>query len=345
MKNTPFSTVPFPARYVVVPPDGAPRRASFYLAAEEFLARTAPLGQNYFFTWQVGPTVVMGRHQHMASEVVVDFCRAEGIDVCRRRSGGGCIFADGGNIMSSLITAGGSVETLFAAFSEGVAGVLRRAGAPVELSGRNDVVLSGGGKVCGGAFYHLPGRSIVHATMLYDADLRLMAGALRPDEGKLRARGVKSVRSRVALLKEVLPSGCGVAELRRALRDTLCSGPALELTGADVADIRRREQAYRAASFIEGSASAADLVRSARVEGCGRVEFRWKTDGERIDDLRLSGDFFDDGRAGYAFARVLQGARFTPEDVAARLADAHPEQHIRGLTARDVMSILFQELP
>ena len=344
MKNTSSCIVPFPARYVVIPPDDAPRGASFYLAAEEFLARTAPSGQSYFFTWQVGPTVVMGRHQHMASEIDVDFCRAEGIDICRRRSGGGCIYADGGNIMSSLITGSAGVESLFAAFSEGVAGVLRRAGAPVGLSGRNDVVLSDGGKVCGGAFYHLPGRSIVHATMLYDADLRLMAGALRPDEGKLRARGVKSVRSRVALLKDVLPTGCGVAALRRALRDTLCSGPALELTGADVRDIRCLEQTYRAASFIMGTTFAADCVRSARIEGCGRVEFRWKTDEERITDLHLSGDFFDDGCAEYAFAQVLQGAHFTPDEVAEKLGAAHPEQHVRGLTARDVMNILFQEV-
>lgn len=343
MKNTHSCSFPFPARYVVIPPDDAPRRATFYLAAEEYLARTGPLGQSCFFTWQVGPTVVMGRHQHTASEVDVDFCRAEGIDVCRRRSGGGCIYADEGNIMSSLVTESAGVETLFTAFSGGVAGVLRRLGAPVELSGRNDVVLSGGGKVCGGAFYHLPGRSIVHATMLYDADLRLLAGALRPDDGKLRARGVKSVRSRVALLKDVLPAGCGVSDLRHALRAALCAGPALELTGADVRDIRCLEQAYRTTSFIYGETSAADCVRSARVEGCGRVEFRWKMEGECICDLHLSGDFFDDGMAEYAFARVLQGVRFASEDVAARLADGHPEQHIRGLTARDVMHILFQE--
>lgn len=46
-------------------------------------------------------------------EVDLEFCQREGIDVVRRKSGGGCIYADEGNIMFSLITPEGAVEPIF----------------------------------------------------------------------------------------------------------------------------------------------------------------------------------------------------------------------------------------
>ena len=80
----------------------APRRLPFYLAMEEHLARN--FSGEYFFMWQVAPTVIFGRNQIIDAEVNLDYCRREGIDTCRRKSGGGCVFADMNNIMFSHIT-------------------------------------------------------------------------------------------------------------------------------------------------------------------------------------------------------------------------------------------------
>ena len=159
----------FPACFVELPSYTEHRRAPFYLAAEEYIAQTLPV-DNYLFSWQLGPTVVMGRNQVAHQEVDLDFCRREGIDVVRRKSGGGAIFADSRNIMWSLITGEGAVEPLFVEYAEKVARALNKLGADVELSGRNDIVLRDGGKICGNAFYHLPNRNIVHGTMLYDTN-------------------------------------------------------------------------------------------------------------------------------------------------------------------------------
>ncbi len=65
--------------------------------------RRLPAG-NYFFSWQVNPTVICGRNQEIDKEVNLAYCRANGIDVVRRRSGGGCVFADRQNFMFSFIT-------------------------------------------------------------------------------------------------------------------------------------------------------------------------------------------------------------------------------------------------
>ncbi|MGM9696213.1 MAG: biotin/lipoate A/B protein ligase family protein, partial [Alloprevotella sp.] len=98
--------------YVEMPSSVEGKRAPFYLAAEEYIAHNLP-ADDYLFTWQIGPTVVMGRHQVAHLEVDLDFCRAEGIDVIRRKSGGGCIFADYNNIMVSRVTGSGPIEPIF----------------------------------------------------------------------------------------------------------------------------------------------------------------------------------------------------------------------------------------
>ena len=84
---------------VVFPALCESRSPAFYLAAEEYLARNS--GEDFFMLWRVGPSVIFGRNQDMEAEVNLPFCRREGIGVFRRKSGGGCVYADKGNLMIS----------------------------------------------------------------------------------------------------------------------------------------------------------------------------------------------------------------------------------------------------
>lgn len=327
----------FPACYVELPPECEGRRCAFYLAAEEYIADHLPPG-SYFFTWQLGPTVVMGRNQVAHTEVDLDFCRREGIDVIRRRSGGGAIFADERNIMTSLITEECPVEELFHEYAEGVAHALRRLGAPAIVSGRNDTMLEDGGKICGNAFYHKAGHCIAHGTMLYDTNPRLMEGALHPDISKLEQKGVKSVRSRVSLLKDYLPFG--VSELRRQLR-LLLTDRTVTLTARDVLQIETLEQRYYVPEYFYGSSAHADIIRSARIPGCGLLELHIRLSGSLISGIELRGDFFDLGQAAEAFCTAMTSIPFTPESLRQALHAHHPERTIRGLS-EDALFQLMQ---
>ena len=51
------------------------------------------------FTWIVPPTVIYGRHQVREQEVNEAFCASRGVRVVQRKSGGGCVYADQGNLM------------------------------------------------------------------------------------------------------------------------------------------------------------------------------------------------------------------------------------------------------
>lgn len=318
----------FPACFVEIPATTQCRRAAFYLAAEEYVAAHLP-EDDYLFSWQLKETVVMGRNQVAHQEVNLDFCQKKGIDVVRRKSGGGTIFADRNNIMWSLITRGGAVEPLFEEYANHVAWALNELGADVTVSGRNDIVLKSGGKVCGNAFYHLPKRNIVHGTMLYDSNLEMMERALRPSVGKLASKGVKSVRSRVALLKEFLPFG--IDELRERLRPLLCDR-SVSLTETDVKAIEQIEKSYYEVSYIYGQPTKSDVSLAHHFEGCGTIHWAFKLRGTLIEGVTLSGDYFEIEDAQRAFNRAFKGTPFTADALIEAVREIHPEQSIRSLT-------------
>ena len=96
----------------------------FFLAAEEYLARNSD--EDCFLLWQVGPTVIFGRNQVMEAEVNVPFCREHGIRMFRRKSGGGCVYADRGNLMISAVSSGNDKPFIFEKFISALALALRR---------------------------------------------------------------------------------------------------------------------------------------------------------------------------------------------------------------------------
>lgn len=232
-------------KYVVLP-EQRERRLSFYLAMEEYVARH--LDENdLFFVWQVGPTVIFGRNQVMLNEVNVEYCREHDIQMFRRKSGGGCVYADRDNVMLSYISKEENVGLTFNRFINMLLLVLRKLGIEATGTTHNDVMI-GDRKVSGTAFYHLPGRSIVHATMLYDTNMEHMLHAITPSHEKLQQKGIESVRQRITLLKDY--TTLTLEEFKTFVRQTLCTG-ALPLTAADVEGIEQLEQTYLREEFIK----------------------------------------------------------------------------------------------
>lgn len=209
---------------------------SFYLAMEEYAARHID-EQDLFFTWQVEPSVIFGRNQLIDNEVNIAYCREHGIRMFQRKSGGGCVYADMGNVMLSYVTKEENANIAFNTFINMVLLVLRRVGIEAVGSSHNDVLI-GDRKVSGTACYKLPERCIVHSTLLYDADMENMVHAITPGPEKLQSKGIQSVRQRITLLKDY--TSISVSELRALIRQTLCTGEVM-LTSADVAAIGRLE--------------------------------------------------------------------------------------------------------
>lgn len=226
----------------VVMPPGPERSLAFYLAMEEYMAGKS--SDDVFFVWRVSPTVIIGRNQDLEAEVNLEYCRKNAVKVVRRKSGGGCVYSDKGNIMISYVSRRGEAADVFDRYLTSLTECLMSLGLKAEKSGRNDVLVEGR-KISGNAFQQLPSRSIVHGTLLYDTDLSALEKAIRPPVEKLERHGIASVRQRVANLREYLggPDVAAVEEIEEYLTGWFCDGE-IVLDENDVREIEARAECF-----------------------------------------------------------------------------------------------------
>ena len=224
---------------VVLPHEGI-RRLSFFLAMEEYVA--GKVEGDAFFIWQSEPTVIIGRNQDMEAEVNLPYCKEHDIRIVRRKSGGGCVYSDEGNIMISCISARGEAAKVFDNYLASLTDCLSSMGLEACRSERNDVMVAGM-KVSGNAFQQLPQRSIVHGTLLYKSDFNALEEAIRPPVEKLVRHGIKSVRQRVANLSDFLSSDWDLEKVKKHVTDYFCDSEIM-LTEEDVNAIRELEKQF-----------------------------------------------------------------------------------------------------
>lgn len=320
--------------YVSLPNDEQ-RKLPFYLAVEEYVARELPAG-DYFFMWQVQPTVIFGRNQLIEAEVDIDYCRANGIATYRRKSGGGCVYADLDNIMFSYITPDSNVNFTFNRYMLMVEHVLQKLGLDARTTGRNDILIDGK-KVSGNAFYHLPNRSIVHGTMLYNTDLEKMVRSTTPSDEKLKSKGVESVRQHVTTLNRYLT--ISIEEFKEFVRKNLCDSE-IRLDEDAVRQIEKIESEYLTEEFIYGRNPAYTLVRSARIEGVGEFELRLEIKKGVIRKVNMLGDFFLVGDLDGGLLAHLQGVPFEKKAVEEALSDVEPSNIIMNMTKEQLIELL-----
>ena len=232
-------------QYINLPEAHEVRSLSFYLAMEEFVARYVD-ADDCFFMWQVEPSVIFGRNQMIENEVNLTYCQEHHIQVYRRKSGGGCVYADSDNVMLSYISKGDNVGLAFNRFIQMMLLVMRKMGVEAVGTRHNDILI-GDKKVCGTACYHIDGRNIVHSTMLYDTNMEHMLQAITPSQEKLQSKGIQSVRQRITLLKDHV--ALSLEEVKALIRQTLCSDERT-LTAGEVAGIEQLEQEYLRKDFI-----------------------------------------------------------------------------------------------
>lgn len=193
------------------------------LSLAEYLGKEQELVQHVqeptLFTWIVSPTVIYGRHQCAEVEVNEAYCREHGIAVVQRKSGGGCVYADRGNLMVSFVTPSTHSEAVFAEFMAMLSGAFRQLGYDAVTTEHNDVLV-GDHKVSGTACYTTPTGTVVHACILYKVNLADLELAITPTEAKLAKHAVASVRQRVRNLGEIKDLGT-IEDFRQQLEKQL----------------------------------------------------------------------------------------------------------------------------
>ncbi|MCZ7832988.1 lipoate--protein ligase LplA [Atlantibacter hermannii] len=178
----------------------------FNLAVEECIFRQMPATQRVLFLWRNADTVVIGRAQNPWKECNTRRMEQDNIRLARRSSGGGAVFHDLGNSCFTFMA--GKPEYDKSVSTGIVLAALNALGVQASASGRNDLEVAtpdGPRKVSGSAYRETKDRGFHHGTLLLNADLSRLANYLNPDEKKLKAKGITSVRGRVANLNDLLP--------------------------------------------------------------------------------------------------------------------------------------------
>ncbi|HBO23731.1 MAG TPA: lipoate--protein ligase [Providencia sp.] len=177
----------------------------FNLAVEETIFRQMSADQRVMFLWRNADTVVIGRAQNPWKECNTRRMEEDNVRLARRSSGGGAVFQDLGNTCFTFMA--GKPEYDKTISTQIIVNGLAQVGIDAQVSGRNDLVLNtdnGPRKISGSAYRETRDRGFHHGTLLINTDLNRLANYLNPDPKKLQAKGITSVRSRVANLCELV---------------------------------------------------------------------------------------------------------------------------------------------
>lgn len=173
------------------------------LAIEKHLAEHIQPGDLLFYLWQNEKTVVIGRNQNALRECKAGLLEAEGGYLARRTTGGGAVYQDRGNLCFTFLASPERYD--LERQMKVVQKACRKFGIETELSGRNDIITKDGYKFSGNAFSVNSKCKIQHGTLMIDVDKEKLGRYLTPSKEKMKAKGVKSVQSRVCNLKELNP--------------------------------------------------------------------------------------------------------------------------------------------
>lgn len=305
----------------------------FNLAFDEYCLENIPSEEPYFFLWRNRPAVIIGLNQNAYSEVNLDYLNSHGITLARRVTGGGAVYHDLQNMNYTIIGKNPSPQPMVDA--------LRSLGVPAELTGRNDIFVEGR-KVSGYARRVSHNQEIIHGTLMYDVDLDTLTHVLDTPGSKMQAKGISSVKSRVANLKEYLPQFKSLDELQAALQEILSAGDGqMPLSAEQVAEVRRQaDEKFSTWDFIYGHSHEADFRCKAKL-ACGTVEANIRVDRGLIARLDFSGDFLFDTPA-QELAAKMTGLRYAPAEVKAFLSTQPVSTYFRAATPDDLAALLFK---
>ena len=328
-------------KYILLPKPDTIHQLPFYFAVEEYVARHYT-NDDYFMGWRVNPTVMLGRNQLIDNEVNTDYCKEHKIDIFRRKSGGGCIYADKGCIQFSYISRAVNANEAFAQYMHRMVELLRGLNINAQLSGRNDILIDDT-KVSGCAFYQLSNRSVLHNSLLFDTQLDHLSNALTPAKEKLQSKGVASVRQRVTNVATY--TQLDILAFMDYVRQEMCGKEVIELTEEDMKGIAEIEKELSSDDFVYGKNPKYSLVRKHRFEGIGTLEAHIELKNNIIGSINMVGDYFLLGDIDHDFLSLLKGCEFTREAVEERLDGIDLSTIIRGLKLRQFLRLLFGREP
>jgi len=194
------------------------------LALEEYCFLHLEPSEDMVLTYVNQPSVIIGRHQNAFDQVNLGVARQKGIPVIRRRSGGGAVYHDCGNLNFAFI--GRYDRTLFVNYQRiltPVIDALGRMGITASFSAPNRILVEGK-KISGNSQYSNMKRMVSHGTLLYETDVGTLQSVLEPNLDVVYSKGVRSEPWPVVNLSRHMESATSFVDFRRHFTRYLAGG-------------------------------------------------------------------------------------------------------------------------
>jgi lipoate-protein ligase A len=212
----------------------------YNFALEDYLLNEAE-EDDYVFFYIHKPSIIVGKYQNTIEEVNKDFIDDNNIIVARRLSGGGAVYHDHGNLNFSFVHKASKKDVNdFKKFTKPVVDALKDLGLNAHLSGRNDILIDDK-KISGNAQYFTNNRLLHHGTLLYDSEMSNLVKSLKVRDLKIKSKGIKSVKSRVANIADFLNDTLPIEDFRDYLLKSFYKSK----------DIEKYELDEKALTYIE----------------------------------------------------------------------------------------------
>ncbi len=182
--------------------------AAYNMALEEYIYESALKQQdgsepvNILYLWQNKNAIIVGCNQDVYSECDMSSVEKYDVQIVRRRTGGGAVYHDLGNLNFSFIQSE-CVADRNKNFSV-IKDALGQFGIVAVQGGRNDLYVNDK-KVSGNAFFKGKGLSIHHGTLIVDLNISVMEKLLKAQKKDYFTSDMNSVYSKVMNLKDFCP--------------------------------------------------------------------------------------------------------------------------------------------
>ncbi|EGD82990.1 hypothetical protein PTSG_03626 [Salpingoeca rosetta] len=156
--------------------------------------------------WRNDPCVVIGSHQNPWIECNLPAMAKDSVHLARRRSGGGTVYHDAGNLNVTFMTSRAKHNP---ELNSGViAAVIKKAyGLDCTVRPKRSDIFVGDRKLSGSAFRLKTQAAYHHCTLLIDSDPQAISHYLKsPMSSDIQSRGIESVRSPVTTLEREMQS-------------------------------------------------------------------------------------------------------------------------------------------